>query len=644
MADGVNIDFGALKPVADPTATYVNAFQVGQNLAKATAMQNATALYGQDPTAGISAMQGIDPATAQQWQGYQQQAADRQSAIDQATAEGQGNLQGAITAAAARGATGDVATLKDKLDQLPAAQKAAAVAQAQQNNESLAHILIGIKAYPPEQRLGIAQHMAQQTGLLDPSTITADDVSDIGINAHLASAMTMEQFLKSENDKANLALRQQKENFDESKPDYHFGQPGEVATMISGGQLAPASGPIADQISAEAARQGVDPKLALAIAFNGEGNGKFLDPSATSPKGAIGTMQLLPTTARGLGVDPTNPADNIRGGVAYIAQLQKKYGNDPAKIAAAYNAGPGAVDAAGGVPNFPETQSYVGRVMGGASGGGGQGLPTRPGQSGTIGAAPSSGAAPGDTSKNGADYLATLPQAQATQVKALAEGRMKFPSGMALKTPYWQQMISAVGQYDPTFDEVNEGARAKTRAAFTSGPAAQNITSINTVVNHLGSLYDSIDKMQNSDFQPLNAFTHMVGNATGNTNYSQFEAAKQAVASELVRTLRGASGNESDIKAWQAQLDATKSPAQLKATIQEAVHLIAGRLQPLADQYNTGMGTTKDPLDLLRPDGQAVVNKILGGKGQAAAPRPTAGTAPARGSADAALLAKYGVK
>lgn len=77
-----------------------------------------------------------------------------------------------------------------------------------------------------------------------------------------------------------------------------------------------------------------------------------------SPAGAIGHMQLMPGTARDLGVDPNDPYQNIRGGVRYYAQQRKKFG-DPVLAAAAYNAGPGNVQKAGGVPRFAETRKYV---------------------------------------------------------------------------------------------------------------------------------------------------------------------------------------------------------------------------------------------------------------------------------------------
>jgi soluble lytic murein transglycosylase-like protein len=88
------------------------------------------------------------------------------------------------------------------------------------------------------------------------------------------------------------------------------------------------------------------------------------NPFARSPKGAMGLMQLMPATARQYGViNPFNPAENVRAGVAYLRELLDRYQNNEELALAAYNAGPGAVDKHGQtVPPYRETRDYVTRI------------------------------------------------------------------------------------------------------------------------------------------------------------------------------------------------------------------------------------------------------------------------------------------
>jgi soluble lytic murein transglycosylase-like protein len=85
---------------------------------------------------------------------------------------------------------------------------------------------------------------------------------------------------------------------------------------------------------------------------------------AVSPVGARGLAQLMPGTAQSLGVDPDDPMANLEGGARYLRQQLDRFGGDLEKALAAYNAGPGRVRQAGGVPRIRETQTYVTAVMG----------------------------------------------------------------------------------------------------------------------------------------------------------------------------------------------------------------------------------------------------------------------------------------
>jgi soluble lytic murein transglycosylase-like protein len=124
---------------------------------------------------------------------------------------------------------------------------------------------------------------------------------------------------------------------------------------------------LADLITAEAQRQGVDPAVALAVAKTESGICQWRPDGSTvtSSVGAIGVMQLMPGTAAALGVDPYDVNGNIRGGVTYLKQLFQKYGSWDQALAA-YNWGPGNLDNANakGTSIPGDVWNYVKGVLG----------------------------------------------------------------------------------------------------------------------------------------------------------------------------------------------------------------------------------------------------------------------------------------
>lgn len=134
--------------------------------------------------------------------------------------------------------------------------------------------------------------------------------------------------------------------------------PFDLDGYLSG--LPPARRRIAELIRRHAARYGIDARIALAVAL-AESN---LNAQAVSPKNAQGVMQLIPDTQARFGVTrPFDPESNIKGGLAYLKWLKARYDGDWSLIAAAYNAGEGAVEKHGGIPPYRETESYVRRVL-----------------------------------------------------------------------------------------------------------------------------------------------------------------------------------------------------------------------------------------------------------------------------------------
>jgi soluble lytic murein transglycosylase-like protein len=205
--------------------------------------------------------------------------------------------------------------------------------------------------------LGLTQNVANTTSqITDSSSVQVETAEEAAArNATSEAAQAAASSLASD-DSQNSAS----ESTNTLKASSGTLTSGNVETYsVDSGELS-CSDTLNDYFEEASSTYDVDLKLLKCIALVESD----FNPDCTSSSGAAGVMQLMPETAKELGVEDSYDAyQNIMGGAKYISQLLEKYDGDIALAAAAYNAGPGAVSQYGGIPPYEETQNYVTKVL-----------------------------------------------------------------------------------------------------------------------------------------------------------------------------------------------------------------------------------------------------------------------------------------
>lgn len=252
-----------------------------------------------------------------------------------------------------------------------------------------------------------------------------------------------------------------------------------------------------------------------------------------------------------------------------------------------------------------------GETGGGAGASAAAGAAAGSGAPGYFGPVPGTGWA-GDPTLTGDAYLASVPEHERAKIKAIAEGRVAAPRP---GTRFGEAILSKVAQYDPTFDAANSQSRLRTRVDFTSGKSAQAVNALNTAMGHLLHLDTQAKDLGNFSTLPglLNPIYNKGRQMGGDTKLPAFQQTKQAASSEMRKVFAGsAGGNLTELKEWQGSLDSSQSYDQLHAAIRNGVELMGSRLNALQDQYQTGMGRSDQPMQLIKPGVANATRKRFG--------------------------------
>lgn len=327
--------------------------------------------------------------------------------------------------------------------------------------------------------------------------------------------------------------------------------------------LGPSLTDVATQVANE---EGVRPELVHAVMQQESGG----NPSAVSKKGAIGLMQLMPDTAAALGVDPHDPEQNLRGGVRYLKQQIDQFGDEPTALAA-YNAGPSAVRAAGGIPNIPETQQYVQAIMAKAGPSRSLSAADQPPGPPATGAQPSGRFGPQDLSAAAPGTAAPLPPGAQPPAKPEQGFFRSLLSSVDPRTPEGRRNIAG-------------GLGAAAAGALTEGAGALPTFAAITGAGLAGAGEETGEEVAHG--KPLDPFS--IAEAGGG------QAATEATGAALMWP----------VKALGRRILATPVASAAKAGLADIRASLAGRLDDLlstaSDAVKSARGTRAAALETAR--------------------------------------------
>jgi hypothetical protein len=184
-------------------------------------------------------------------------------------------------------------------------------------------------------------------------------------------------------------------------------------------------------------------------------------------------------------------------------------------------------------------------------------------------------------------------------------GQNKVPplSSFAMRSPFGQTVMSMVQEKYPNYTSADIGGIKKSVADFSTGKTGNTVRSLNVAVNHLDTLGQLSEALNNNDINMFNKIGNTFAQQTGNPIPTNFNAAKKIVADEIVKGIMGSGGGVADREEAAATINAANSPAQLKGVIDTYKQLLGGQLSGLKQQYETTTGK-KDFNKFISPNTQ----------------------------------------
>jgi hypothetical protein len=213
----------------------------------------------------------------------------------------------------------------------------------------------------------------------------------------------------------------------------------------------------------------------------------------------------------------------------------------------------------------------------------------------------------------GKEYLASIPVAQRGTVQGMVEGTIAPPSSFALSKPYWQNMIAAAKNVDPTFDSASWSGRVAGMKSFKSGSDAGTVRSANQVLGHISDLTDKADELHNSDYSTWNRVKNTWESQTGADAPNNWMTQAHAVADEMSTFMKGAGrSSDTEIKQWAESLSPNMSPQQQRGAIKTLMGIYDHALQALEDKRTGAIGSVAAEKlgPLVTQAGQRAMDKV----------------------------------